>query len=724
MRVIALLLFAAASPSALAQTSADAPATAASTPLQTITITGTRTERRLQEVPASISVIGSAQIERLQPQYVGDELTLVPGLFLDRQEQGSYNKVTIRGVPARHHNDTFLLLVDGIPRVTKEEEIDLDFLPVDAIGRVEVVKGPMSALYGRGGVAGTLSYFTVDPFKASSKVGVKAGSFASVKPFATAAARLSDDAAVLVSASHEKSDGWADDTARRATSLFAKGSWLLGGGSSFDIAAVHYRNRQALGSYVPLDAQGKRVPLARGERANNNIEDAHADRRTDSVYAILDQRLSADWKAKLSASIARREGTYQGGFYNGYDAVAETFSWTGFQGTGSGTTGYFDAQFTGQLGAHRIVAGASAERTRSTSVENWTGAPFTFYEQLVDARTGNVLDAASFVTDRRLDARASARVLSAYVQDEIDLTPQWRLTLGLRHDRFKRNVDYAQGQETIFGDPSGTLPAEQAAADGSRTTPKLALTWNLAPETTLYASFGEGYSPALGPIWAFTGRPRELKPEIARGYEIGAKGSALAQSMSYAVALYVLDRKDLAEWVGSGGGAFSYLNVGKQRSQGVEVETTWRLDALARGLSAYANYAYTNASWRDKNIVDPFSGTPYDFTGKTVPGVPPHQLALGAAWEANAQWQLFGGVQAASRYYIDQPNSAKGEGYVVADAGARWTPAQAPGVQLQLNVKNLFDKRYYSYFGGNDGPQYAQPAEPRNISITASYTFR
>jgi iron complex outermembrane receptor protein len=691
--------------------------------LDTVVITGTRTERRLQEVPGSISVVGEKQLERSQPQYLGDELATVPGIFLNREEQGSYNTVIIRGVPTRHHNDTFLLLLDGIPRMSANEEVDMDFLPVEAVRRVEVVKGPMSALYGRGGVAGTLSYFTLDPFAAGNSVGLKVGSFGTYKPFGTFSQRLSDDAALMVAASHEKSDGWADDAQRKSSSLFVKGSWLIGPESSLDVALLHHRNRQGLSSYVPLAADGSVIELPRGRRANNNIDDAHADRQTDTLYAIWNQRLTADWKLKLSASLGNRDGTYKGGFWNSYDAAARTISWLGFEGITDARTGYLDAQFTGQVGAHRIVAGVSHEQTRAKPIENWTGAPFTFYEQLVDVTTGRVIDPASFITDQRLRATSRARVSSLYLQDEIDLAAQWRLTVGLRHDRFSRKVSYAEGQETIFGDPNGTIPAEQADGDGSRTSPKLGLTWNLAPTTSLYASYGEGYSPALGPIWAFAGRPRTLKPEIARGYEVGAKGSALGGTLGYAVALYRLDRKDLAEWVSNGNGTFSYINIGKQRSQGLEVETSWKLDALSRGLSAYANYAYVDAKWIDKDIVDEFSGTPYNFSGNKVPGAPPHQLALGAAYEPGTGFGFYGGVQRVGSYFIDQPNTAKGKGYTTVDAGISYRPAALPGLLARLHVKNLTDKTYYNYFGGNDGPLFAAAAAPRDVSLTVSYRF-
>lgn len=165
---------------------------------------------------------------------------------------------------------------------------------------------------------------------------------------------------------------------------------------------------------------------------------------------------------------------------------------------------------------------------------------------------------------------------------------------------------------------------------------------------------------------------------------MGVKGSALDGMLGYAVALYRLDRKDLADWVSNGNGTFSYINVGKQRSQGLEVETSWKLDAMSRGLSAYANYAYFDANWIDKNIVDSFSGTPYNFSGNKVPGAPPHQLALGAAYEPGTGLGFYGGLQIVGSYFIDQPNTAKGKGYTTLDAA---------------------------------------PAAPRDVSLTVSYRF-
>lgn len=712
------------SASALSEPTQSEPENSNVSTLDTVVITGTRTERRLQEVPASISVLNEQDFERSQPQYLGDELVTVPGVFVRRRDGGSFSTVTIRGVPERHHNDTFLLMLDGVPYVSGNEETEMDVVPVDAVQRAEIVKGPMSALYGRGGVAGTLSYFSVDPFTAGSKAGLRVGSYGAIKPFATVSKRFSDTAAFTVSASADRLDGWADHTQRKAESLFAKGSWLYGDDSSVDVVYLHHRNRQELGSFLPLAADGSVIPLPRGERSFNGLANARSSRDTDSLYAILNHRLSANWRLKLTGSVNQRTYGFRGGFWTGYDAAAQTISMIGYDENGTkSTTGYLDAQLTGQIGRHRLVAGASLERMRHHPRSSYEGTPFTFYQQVIDTRTGLAINPQNFIRDQTLNAEALSRVDSLYVQDEFDLAPHWRLTLGARHDRFSRDVDYAQTPSTIWGDPSGVTPAAHAEGGGSHTSPKVALTWNLAPTTTLYASFGQGYSPALRPAWAFSGRPTSLKPEVATGYEIGAKGSALDGILGYSVALYKLNRKDLAEWVMNSAGGFQYSNVGKQRSQGLEVSTNWKLDALAKGLTGYLNYAYTDSKWINKNLVNEHTGTPYDFSGNRVPGVPKHQVAIGGAYELGGGFGIYGGLQYFGSYFIDQPNTAKSKSYAVVDVGATYRAPGKRGWEARLHIGNLTNKRYYNYVGGNDGPQYAAVGSPREVYVTLAYRF-
>lgn len=230
-------------------------------------------------------------------------------------------------------------------------------------------------------------------------------------------------------------------------------------------------------------------------------------------------------------------------------------------------------------------------------------------------------------------------------------------------------------------------------------------------------SYGEGFSPAFGPGFAFAARPQTLRPELARGVELGAKGQW--GPASYALAVYRLDRRDLAEWVQPTlSTTLAFANVGRQRSDGLEVETEWRLGDAWR---AYANYAHVRSRWLRKAYVDPDTGAAYDFSGLRVAGVPAHTLALGARWSTGG-WEVHGGMEAASDVWVDPANTARRGAHTLWHAGARYRWA-GTGWELRVLVRNLFDRRWYAYVGTQDGPSEAIAGEPRAWSATLSYRF-
>jgi outer membrane receptor protein involved in Fe transport len=677
-----------------------------------VTITGTRSLRAARNVPASISVIGSRQLELRPSRSNGDELAVVPGLLLARENDGMDNGVTIRGVPGRHGNDNFLVLVDGLPQMNMNSEAALDVLPPGVVRRVEVVKGPMSALYGRGGVSGAVHYITLDPVRPDrNEVGIEAGSFGWLRPHATVGT-AGDRVGIAVSAAGVRSDGFVRDTERKAESAFAKAVWRIADGSTLTGSLSHYRNRQQLSGTVPLDAAAELMEVPR--RGRTQIPGARGERESDVAQLTWEQGLGIDWDLKFSAGHAQRRSADVVGALQGADDGV--IAWMGVDAQDRNRVSVLDAQLSGSLAGHRIVGGVTAERMRGRGSAVLFGEPpggesEVFFSQLIDATTGALLNPGTFARASALDFHSRSRVDSAYLQDEMELTERVVLTVGARLDRFSRTVDYT---ETLFA------PQVSIEGRGRHTSPKAAVTFKLDPATTLYASFGEGFNPTFGPPVAFVARPSDLKPEIARGWELGAKGE-FGRIGTYAVSVYRLDRRNLAEWilpVGSGEPAFA--NAGRQRSRGLELETEWRLDALANGLQAYANYAYTRAHWQQKEIVDPDTGDAFDFSGRHVPGVPLHTLALGARLPLG-EWLLYGGVEASGDYWVDYANTVRKGGYDTWHAGLRWRGPS--GLQVQLLVRNLFDRRVLHYQSDHFGPTEATRGEPRVMSLGVSYRF-
>jgi iron complex outermembrane receptor protein len=119
--------------------------------------------------------------------------------------------------------EEFLALLDGVPFVSGNDEIDLEQIPADVVERVELVKGPMSALYGRGSVSGAINYISKTvPLYQTGSAGVNFGNYGYVKPFASVALPLKPGKNHLfVSGYGESKEGWRDDTNRKAGNIFA-----------------------------------------------------------------------------------------------------------------------------------------------------------------------------------------------------------------------------------------------------------------------------------------------------------------------------------------------------------------------------------------------------------------------------------------------------------------------------------------------------------------------
>lgn len=136
----ALAIGAATSPSILAE------APESTRALETIVVTATKSEVDIFEVPAAISVISRKKIERQGAQTAVEALQGEPAVRISTYTEGNFPVVQIRssGDAGQFQNTDVLVLIDGIPQVR-------------AIERIEVVRGPTSALYGRNAVSGTIN---------------------------------------------------------------------------------------------------------------------------------------------------------------------------------------------------------------------------------------------------------------------------------------------------------------------------------------------------------------------------------------------------------------------------------------------------------------------------------------------------------------------------------------------------------------------------------------
>ena len=666
--------------------------------LSGVVVSASRSVKILQDVPASVSVVTPAEIRRRAPTVQGEELAGISNVAVRDNSEGSFTSVRIRGVPNSHQNNVVLALVDGVPFVTGGDEVDIERLvPTSLVERIEVVKGPTSALYGRGGVAGAINYVTRPAFgQASLEAGFQGGAYGYVRPWASAALPLSPGRnQLLVSGFYEQKDGFVRGADRETFNLFLKDEWLVGDATQLTLYGNVYDSWQSASNHVPFDEE--LVPLAPIDpRTNYQIPDAGDDRRVAFASARVSHRLRPDLSISTVVHARHHETLTVLGFSDSFSEDQNAFFWNGFGSDESDDTWFLEPQVEWDGGRVRLTAGGSWEAKSGTEFNVWTGEngfptpdfEFLFYVQKVSATDGSLINGDRLAADTLSDYRYDGAVAAGYAQLEIDLTDRLLLTLGGRYDHFRRDLDVRR--------PVDGTPTETMSDTEGHFSPKVSLAARIQPDLTAYAAYGEGFNPAFGPPFVFSGRPEDLKPEIARNYEVGVKGSLADGALGFSLAGFRLERHDLLLTLFAEAGRTQSVNAGEHRSTGVEGDIFAR---LGPDLTATGTYGYVNSKWIDNRFADAFSGDVTDWSGNQVSGVPAHTASVSLSHEGRVfsastwyDWR--------SDYWVDNENELEGGGFGLLHASAAVRPTSLDGLELRLTGKNLLDKEYFYLFPG------------------------
>jgi TonB-dependent siderophore receptor len=694
--------------------------------LDEIVVTGTRIERTILETPASISVQNMEALYDRGFFSSPDELRGVPGVFFRRGEgdNDDFPSVTIRGVTGNHGNDTFLTLVDGIPFISANEEVLLNQVPFGALDRIEIVRGPVSALYGRGGISGAINYITKSPQTDATTLTLSGGSNGYYRAGGTLE-RSFDRARVLADVNYENAEGWRDSNARRILNTFVKGEFDLTDNTTVTGYFNYGDRRNQVGSAIPTFPDGRPADVIGGRTSDLTFGDTFNENET--VMGAL--RVNHQFNDSLSIQVtghARR--IVSGNLLNFYDpslfdGANNIFGVNGYEGSGRSNVGFVEATVNWTIGPNTIVAGLNAERVRHKSQEFWTGqygftfaCGFQFYAVRINYRTGQVVNAnhPCFVRNQMADTDTTNKFWSAFLQDEIAITDQLTLTLGGRFDNFERDTLF---KPVFAGDTSRTLTDSKSAF-----SPKAALSYDLNG-TSIYFAYGRGFSSNFGPTWQWDASQyeRSSRPTTLDSYEIGAKGRTLDDRFTYTLAAFYLQQKNRAIIINNPdpAGPPNLSTTGElYSSRGIEATAAYRLlDATTLS----ASYTYMKPKWDD------YEAAGLVLTGFTPTGVPEHMGFIEVAHQftdmigVKASWEIYGD------YFITQNNSQKGGAYNLLNASVSVALPFTQRTEINLGVTNLLDKEYDFIFGGHSGGRnvvtHRVPGVPRQFRAILRTTF-
>ncbi len=531
------------------------------------------TKQPIARAPSVATVITAEDIAAIGAADIDEVLETVPGLHVSRSSTG-YNPIyTIRGIYTQY-NPQVLMLVNGIPitGVTYgDRSLIWGGMPVENISRIEVIRGPGSALYGADAFSGVINIITkTSADQNGTQLGLRVGSFNSRDAWLQYGGLLSDyKVAGYLRAGH--TDGQKRIIASDAQSFFDS---IFGTTASLAPGPVNV-GRDAIDGRIDLSRDKWR--LRAGFQQRDNVETGagvasaldpqgkNFGRRisTDLTYQDANFARDLDLTAQTSYLYITEQSDLtlfppganfgSGAFPNG--VIGNPYKWERHLRFN------LSAVYSG-LQKHKLRFGTGTQNDdlyRIQETKNFsTPAPGALVP------LGSVMD----VTDTAPFMRPhSRRVNYVYAQDEWAFTRDWYLTAGVRQDHYS---DF-----------------------GNTINPRLALVWETAYNLTSKVIYGRAFRPpSFSELYAINnpvglGNPT-LKPETNESYELAFAWQATS-ALQANLNLFRYQMKDILRFVQDiSTGISTAQNSGRQHGQGMEVELVWDASQTLRLSGNYA----------------------------------------------------------------------------------------------------------------------------------------
>ena len=653
------------------------------------TSTATLTNMPMLDIPQVVNTVSDNVLEDQHATTLDEALYNVSNVVQTNTLGGTQDAFVRRGFGANRDGS---IMTNGLRTV----------LPRSfnaATERVEVLKGPASTLYGILDPGGLINVVTKRPERTfggslsatSSSFGGGTGQVDVTGPID--GTRL----AYRLTGEYQDEDYWRNFGNERSTFIAPSLTWF-GDDATVTVLYSHrdYKTPFDRGTIFDLNTK-KAVDVDRKTRFDEpfNVTDG----QSDLAQLNAEYRLNSQWTAKFDYSYSQDKYSDNQARVMAYDA--KTGNLTRRVDATQGSTQRMHstrADLQGNVDIagfyNEILTGVSYEnydllRTDMMRCKNVKG--FNIYHPVYGK-----LNKCTTVSAADSDQTLKQESYSAYAQDALYLTDKWIAVAGMRYQYY---TQYA-GKGRPFNVNTDSRDEQW--------TPKLGLVYKLTPSVSLFANYSQTFMPQSS-IASYIG---DLPPETSNAYELGAKFD-LFDGVTANIALFDIHKRNVL-YNESVGGETIAKTAGRVRSQGVEVDLA---GSLTENTNIIASYGYTDA----KVLEDP------DYAGKPLPNVPRHTGSLFLTYDihnafAGNTLTLGGGGHGVSRRSATNGADYYLPGYFVADAFAAYKMKLQYPVTLQVNVKNLFDKTYYtsSIATNNLGNQIG---DPREVQFTVKMEF-
>ncbi len=675
--------------------------------LEEIVVTSRRRAENLQDIPDTITAFSARAIEGAGIENVTDFLALTPNFEIRNDQQPGVFTMTVRGVSqVRNGEPPVAFVVDGVT-LPSSNAFTQDLFDIE---RIEVLKGPQGALYGRNSIGGAINIVTKQPTnELEGFVKGRAGKGNDYKisggisgPF------VKDKVLARIAGYYHNSRGLLDNM-----TLNKDADWEESGGLRGKILIYPSDN-------VSIDLRASYNKLDAGSAYYVNTESAFANNATNIIQsdvAGIAHTKSWDISAKVDWETSIGTLTSVTSYNDVYESNYQDIDWT-------------PVSFLEGILVDDVQGFTQEVRLTSPSDQNIRWFVGAFYQNIDKYRLTDASVNLNFVLNGNGDPSLKMLAPAAFAPQEqdyktyslfgqlnYDITSALELTLALRWDRDERD-DFQENAA-----PGGLFNS----ASFEELQPKASLAWRISDDLLTYATYARGYRP--GGFNPPNTIQNAYQPEALDSYEAGIKSSFFQKRLRLNAAGFYIDYSNqqyfLLEVTPAGGLVQLLANGKSSESYGFELELA---ASPASGLDISAALGYTDGKVKEFGNFATFPGGTDRFNGNKLPNTSRYSLNLAAQYNipVTSNFDLVSRIdyRRMGKTYWALDNIDTQGSYDIVDVRAG---LESDAWRITAYARNLFNEKYteQAFIKEFSGfvTDTAWPSKPVSWGLEASYNF-